>query len=155
MKGYWKYEDATAAAMTTDGFLRTGDVAYMDDDGFVFIVDRVKDMLLCGGYNVYPRNIEEAIYTHPSVAEVCVIGIPDEYRGETPKAFITLKAGAPEFTIDEIKAFLRDKLGKHEMVQIIEFRSELPKTPVGKIQKSVLVEEEAKRRAEAQAPTAV
>jgi len=155
MKGYWKNEDATAAAMTTDGFLRTGDVAYMDDDGFVFIVDRVKDMLLCGGYNVYPRNIEEAIYTHPSVAEVCVIGIPDEYRGETPKAFITLKAGAPEFTIDEIKAFLRDKLGKHEMVQIIEFRSELPKTPVGKIQKSVLVEEEAKRRAEAQAPTAV
>jgi len=155
MKGYWKNEAATEASMTADGFLRTGDVALMDADGYVYIVDRTKDMLLCGGYNVYPRNIEEAIYTHPSVAEVSVIGVPDEYRGENPKAFITLKAGAPEFTIDEIKLFLRDKLGKHEMVQLIEFRSELPKTPVGKIQKSVLVEEEAKRRAQAEAPSAV
>jgi len=155
MKGYWKNAEATAAVMTEDGFLRTGDVGVMDNDGYVSIVDRTKDMLLCGGYNVYPRNIEEAIYAHPSVAEVCVIGVPDEYRGENPKAFITLKAGEPEFTIDEIKLFLRDKLGKHEMVQIIEFRSELPKTPVGKIQKSVLVEEEAKRRAEAQAPSPV
>jgi len=151
MKGYWKNQAATDAVMTADGFLRTGDVAYMDEDGFVFIVDRIKDMLLCGGYNVYPRNIEEAIYAHPSVAEVCVIGVPDPYRGENPKAFITLKPGEPEFTIDEIKGFLRDKLGKHEMVQIIEFRSELPKTPVGKIQKSVLVEEEAKKRSEAAA----
>jgi long-chain acyl-CoA synthetase len=149
MKGYWKNPEATAAVTTADGFLRTGDVGYMDEDGFVFIVDRIKDMLLCGGYNVYPRNIEEAIYTHPSVAEVSVIGVPDPYRGENPKAFIALKPGAAEFTIDELKLFLRDKLGKHEMVQIIEFRSALPKTPVGKIQKSVLVEEEAKRRAEA------
>ena len=94
MKGYWKKPEATANSMTADGFFRTGDVGYMDEDGYVFIVDRTKDMLLCGGFNVYPRNIEEAIYQHPSVEEVSVIGVPDEYRGETPKAFIKLKAGA-------------------------------------------------------------
>jgi long-chain acyl-CoA synthetase len=149
MKGYWNNQAATDAIMTPDGFMRTGDVAVMDEDGYVFIVDRIKDMLLCGGYNVYPRNIEEAIYQHPSVAEVCVIGVPDAYRGESPKAFITLKAGCEEFTLEELKTFLADKLGKHEMVSFIEFRSELPKTPVGKIQKAVLVEEEAKKRAAA------
>jgi long-chain acyl-CoA synthetase len=155
MKGYWKNEGATKDAMTPDGFLRTGDVAYMDEDGFVFIVDRIKDMLLCGGFNVYPRNIEEAIYTHPSVAEVSVIGIPDEYRGQSPKAFIALKNGAEHFTVDELKSFLKDKLGKHEMVQVIEFRDTLPKTPVGKILKTALYEEEAQRRAAATAPAQV
>ncbi len=149
MKGYWKNPQATADSMTADGFFRTGDVAYMDEDGFVFIVDRIKDMLLCGGYNVYPRNIEEAIYTHPAVAECSVIGVPDEYRGQSPKAFIALKPGAEPFTIDEIKVFLKDKLGKHEMVQLIEFRESLPKTPVGKILKTALYEEEARRRATA------
>ena len=146
MKGYWKNEQATRDAMTADGFFRTGDVAYMDEDGFVFIVDRIKDMLLCGGFNVYPRNIEEAIYTHPSVAEVSVIGVPDDYRGQSPKAFVALKPGAPAFTIDELKEFLKDKLGKHEMVQIVEFRESLPKSPVGKILKTTLYEEEAKNR---------
>jgi long-chain acyl-CoA synthetase len=154
MKGYWKNDDATKDAMTADGFLRTGDVAYMDEDGFVFIVDRIKDMLLCGGFNVYPRNIEEAIYTHPSVGEVCVIGIPDEYRGQSPKAFIALKSGAEQFTLDELKEFLKDKLGKHEMVSVIEFRDSLPKTPVGKILKTALYEEEAQRRTEAAAAPA-
>jgi long-chain acyl-CoA synthetase len=147
MKGYWKNPEATADAMTADGFLRTGDVAYMDADGFVFIVDRIKDMLLCGGFNVYPRNIEEAIYTHPDVAEVSVIGVPDEYRGQSPKAFIALKPGRAPFALDELKAFLADKLGKHEMVQHVEFRDALPKTPVGKILKTALYEEEAQRRA--------
>ncbi|MEA2688147.1 MAG: long-chain acyl-CoA synthetase, partial [Candidatus Eremiobacteraeota bacterium] len=140
----------TKDSMTPDGFLRTGDVAYMDADGFVFIVDRIKDMLLCGGFNVYPRNIEEAIYTHPSVGEVCVIGIPDEYRGQSPKAFVALKNGAEPFTIAELKEFLKDKLGKHEMVQVLEFRNSLPKTPVGKILKTALYEEEAQRRAAAE-----
>lgn len=149
MKGYWKNPEATAGTMTSDGYLRTGDVGYMDSDGFVFIVDRIKDMLLCGGFNVYPRNIEEAIYKHPSVAEVCVIGIPDEYRGESPKAFITLKKGSQPFSFDELKSFLQEKLGKHEMVQVIEFRDELPKTPVGKIKKATLVEEDAARRSQA------
>ncbi|HEY9064738.1 MAG TPA: AMP-binding protein, partial [Burkholderiaceae bacterium] len=147
MKGYWKNPEATAKAMTPDGFFRTGDVARMDEDGFVFIVDRTKDMLLCGGYNVYPRVIEEAIYEHPAVEEVCVIGIPDEYRGQPPKAFVKLKAGAPSLTLDELKDFLKDRIGKHEMVQALELRAELPKTPVGKLSKRALVEEEERKRA--------
>jgi long-chain acyl-CoA synthetase len=102
-------------------------------------------VLLCSGYNVYPRTIEEAIYAHPAVAEVCVIGVPDEYRGQSPKAFIVLKAGAPAFTVDELKAFLKDRLGKHEMIGAMEIRQELPKTPVGKLSKKTLVDEEAQR----------
>jgi long-chain acyl-CoA synthetase len=147
MKGYWKNPKATAASMTADGFFRTGDVAWMDEDGFVFIVDRTKDMILCGGFNVYPRLIEEAIYEHPSVAEVTVIGIPDTYRGEAPKAFIVLKPGAPQFTIDELKNFLKRRLGKHEMVQAMEIRAQLPKTPVGKLSRKELYDEEASRHA--------
>ncbi|HEY9239340.1 MAG TPA: AMP-binding protein, partial [Burkholderiaceae bacterium] len=149
MKGYWKNEAATASSMTSDGFFRSGDVAYMDDDGFVFIVDRTKDMLLCGGFNVYPRVIEEAIYEHPAVEEVCVIGIPDAYRGQSPKAFIKLKSGAAPISLDELKAFLKDRIGKHEMVAAMELRAELPKSPVGKLLKKDLVEEEAKKRAAA------
>jgi long-chain acyl-CoA synthetase len=147
MKGYWHNEAATAKSMTPDGYFRSGDVARMDDDGFVFIVDRTKDMLLCGGYNVYPRVIEEAIYEHPSVAEVCVIGIPDDYRGQSPKAFVSLKKGAAAFTLDELKAFLKERIGKHEMVAELEIRAELPKTPVGKLSKRDLVEEEERKRA--------
>jgi long-chain acyl-CoA synthetase len=146
MKGYWRRPDATAASMTADGFFRTGDVAWMDEDGFVFIVDRTKDMILCGGYNVYPRLIEEAIYEHPSVAEVSVIGVPDAYRGQSPKAFIALKKDAPAFTLDELKTFLKRRLGKHEMVQSMEIRKELPKTPVGKLSRKELYDEEARKR---------
>jgi long-chain acyl-CoA synthetase len=102
-------------------------------------------MMLCGGFNVYPRTIEEAIYEHPSVAEVTVIGIDDPYRGQSPKAFIALKKDAPGFTLDELKAFLKDRLGKHEMVQAMEIRAELPKTPVGKLSKKELYEEERRR----------
>jgi long-chain acyl-CoA synthetase len=149
MKGYWKQPEATARAMTADGFFRTGDVGVMDEDGFVYIVDRTKDMLLCGGFNVYPRNIEEAIYQHPSVEEVSVIGIPDAYRGETPKAFVKLKAGQPALTLEAMKAFLKDRLGKHEMIGAIEIRDDLPKTPVGKISKKDLREYEARAHAEA------
>ena len=146
MLGYWKNPQATAESMTADGYFRTGDIARMDEDGFVFIVDRSKDMLLCGGFNVYPRVLEEAMYEHPSVAEVCVIGIPDEYRGQSPKAFVALKPGAAPFTIDELKLFLKDRLGKHEMVQELEIRAELPKTGVGKLSKKDLVEEERQKR---------
>jgi long-chain acyl-CoA synthetase len=137
-KGYWKKPDETAASMTADGFFRTGDVGYMDEDGYVYIVDRTKDMLLVGGFNVYPRNIEEAVYQHPSVEEVSVIGVPDAYRGETPKAFVKLKAGAPPLRLDDLKAFLKARLGKHEMIGALEIRDELPKTPVGKISKKDL-----------------
>ena len=147
MKGYWKNSEATAANTTHDGFFRTGDVAYMDDDGFVFIVDRTKDMLLCGGYNVYPRVLEEAIYEHPSVEEVCVIGIHDDYRGQSPKAFVKLKQSAKGFSLEELQAFLKDRLGKHEMVQALEIRAELPKTAVGKLSKKELYDDEERRRA--------
>ncbi|GAA5233652.1 long-chain fatty acid--CoA ligase [Verticiella sediminum] len=146
MKGYWKKPDATAESTTFDGFFRTGDVGYMDEDGFVFIVDRCKDMLLCSGYNVYPRVLEEAIYQHPAVHEVAVIGVPDAYRGQSPKAFVTLKSGAEPFTLEALQAFLKDRLGKHEMVHGLEIRDALPKTPVGKLSKKDLVEEEARKR---------
>ena len=149
MAGYWNKPEANAEAFNADGLLRTGDVAMMDADGYFAIVDRTKDMLLCSGYNVYPRTIEEAIYAHPAVAEVSVIGIPDEYRGQSPKAFVALKAGAAPVTLDEMKAFLRDRIGKHEMIGALEIRDALPKTPVGKLSKKDLVDEEAARRAAA------
>jgi long-chain acyl-CoA synthetase len=142
MKGYWKAE---RNAITPDGFFPTGDVGYMDEDGYLFLVDRTKDMLLCGGFNVYPRVIEEAIYQHPGVAEVSVIGIPDPYRGQQPKAFIKVKPDAAAPTLDEMKLFLKDKLGKHEMIGALEILEELPKTPVGKISKKDLYEMEARR----------
>jgi long-chain acyl-CoA synthetase len=146
MKGYWNKPEATAAAFTADGFLRTGDVGYMDEDGFVYIVDRTKDMILCGGFNVYPRNIEEAIYQHPAVLEVTVIGIDDAYRGQSPKAFIKLRAGAPELTLPELNDFLRTRLGKHELPQALELRAELPKTAIGKLSKKEIYEEERRKQ---------
>ena len=146
MKGYWKNPDATAEIMTPDGFMRTGDVGYMDEDGYVYIVDRTKDMLLCGGFNVYPRVLEEAIYKHPSVEEVAVVGIRDEYRGQSPKAFIKLKEGAAKFTLDQLQKFLKDKLGKHEMVQALEIRDALPKTPVARSRKRICATRKNARR---------
>jgi long-chain acyl-CoA synthetase len=146
MKGYWNKPEATAEAMTEDGFFRTGDVGYMDQDGYVYIVDRTKDMILCSGYNVYPRVVEEAIYEHPSVSEVSVIGVRDEYRGQSPKAFVTLTKGASAFTLEELQAFLQSRLGRHEMVQALELRTELPKTPVGKLSKKELYAEEEQKR---------
>ena len=149
--GYWKRPDATAEAMTEDGFLRTGDIGYMDEQGWVYIVDRTKDMILCSGYNVYPRVIEEAIYEHPSVEEVSVIGIDDPYRGQAPKAFIKLRAGAPRLEFEELQGFLATRLGKHERLAGMEIRAALPRTPVGKLSKKELVDEE---RARAQAASA-
>ena len=147
MKGYWKRADATKETMTKDGFLRTGDVGYMDDDGYLFIVDRTKDMLLCGGFNVYPRIIEEAIYQHPSIEEVIVIGIHDDYRGQSPKAFVKLKANSSPVTLEQMKDFLKDKLGKHEMISAFEVRDALPRTAVGKLSKKELYDEETNKRA--------
>jgi long-chain acyl-CoA synthetase len=138
MRGYWKNDKATAEMISPDRFMRTGDVGYMDENGFVYIVDRTKDMLLCGGFNVYPRVIEEAIYQHQAVAEVAVIGINDAYRGQAPKAFVKLRDGANEFTLDELKAFLKPRLGKHEMISALELVEALPRTPVGKIDKKPL-----------------
>ena len=144
MKGYWKKPEETANQFAGD-YLRTGDVGIMDEEGFIFIVDRIKDLIICSGYNVYPRRIEEAIYEHPAVEEVTVIGIKDEYRGEAPKAFIKLKAGASA-TADDIKKHLEPKISKIEMPAEIEFRDALPKTMIGKLSKKELKAEEDQRR---------
>ncbi|HEX6843229.1 MAG TPA: AMP-binding protein, partial [Stellaceae bacterium] len=150
MKGYWKRPEATEEAFR-GGRFHTGDIGFVDADGYVTLVDRKKDMILSGGFNVFPRTIEEAIYEHPAVAEVTVIGIPDEYRGQSAKAFIALKPGAQAFTFDELKTFLADKLAKYEMPVAMEIRQSLPKTPVGKLSKKELVAEEMAKRG---APTA-
>ncbi len=136
MKGYWKKPQETAATFVGE-FFRTGDVAYMDNEGFAFIVDRIKDLILCSGFNVYPRRIEEAIYEHPAVEEVTVIGVPDPYRGEAPKAFVKLRAGH-RATAEEILEFLAPRISKIEMPAKVEFREELPKTLIGKLSKKEL-----------------
>ena len=145
MKGYWKKPAETASQFVGD-FLRTGDVAIMDGFGFFQIVDRIKDMIICSGYNVYPRRVEEAIYEHPAVEEVTVIGIKDAYRGEAPKAFIKLKQGMTA-TEGDILRHLEPKISKIEMPAQIEFRDSLPKTMIGKLSKKELMAEEAKRSA--------
>lgn len=153
MKGYWKREDATADTITAEGYLHTGDVGYQDDEGFIYLVDRIKDLILCSGYNVYPRVIEEAIYQNEAVDETIVIAIPDEYRGQSPKAFIKLKEGH-SMTGEDMKTFLKEHLSSIEMPREFEFRDELPKTMVGKLSKKELVEEEAQRRAQSEAQSA-
>ncbi len=144
MKGYYK-RPAETADQFVGHFLRTGDVAIMDSDGFFYIVDRIKDLIICSGYNVYPRRVEEAIYEHPAVEEVTVIGIKDKYRGEAPKAFIKLKAGQTA-TADDIMKHLEVKISKIELPAEIEFRDALPKTMIGKLSKKELKAEEANRQ---------
>ena len=136
-KGYWNRPKETAEAFVGDRFL-TGDIGYMDADGYFYLVDRKKDMIISGGFNVYPQMIEQAIYTHPSVQEVIVIGIPDDYRGEAAKAFIKLRADAKPFTADELRGFLAGKIGKHELPAAVDFVDELPRTPVGKLSRHEL-----------------
>ena len=143
-KGYWNKPKETADAFVGDRFL-TGDIGYMDADGYFYLVDRKKDMIISGGFNVYPQMIEQAMYEHPAVHEVIVIGIPDDYRGEAAKAFVKLRAGAEPFSLDELKAFLTGKLGKHEIPAALEFVDELPRTSVGKLSRHEL------RNAQAQA----
>ena len=143
MKGYWRNPEATAAVFV-DGALRTGDIGYLDADGYLFLVDRIKDVILAGGFNVYPRVIEEALYEHPAVAEAVVIGVDDAYRGQAPKAFVTLKSGQ-DATPDALIAFLRDRISKIELPREIEIRESLPKTLIGKLSKKELVEEERRK----------
>ena len=136
MKGYWQRPDATAETLT-DGWLHTGDIAKMDDDGYFYIVDRKKDMIISGGYNVYPRDIEEIFFEHPKVMEASAIGIPHPKRGEAVKVFVVLKPGETA-TQEEMMAYCSDKLAKYKWPTEIEFRSELPKTNVGKVLKKEL-----------------
>ena len=140
MAGYWGNDTATREVMV-EGRFRTGDVGYTDPEGYTFIIDRIKDLVLVSGFNVYPRNVEEGIYQHPAVDEVTVIGVPDEYQGQSVKAFVKLKDGHA-LTQEELMAFLQDKLGRAEIPKHIEFRAALPKTMIGKLSKKELVAEE-------------
>jgi Acyl-CoA synthetases (AMP-forming)/AMP-acid ligases II len=144
MPGYYNDPEASANAFQ-DGWLRTGDVGHMDEDGYVFLVDRIKDLIIASGFNVYPRTIEEALMAHEAVEETNVIGVPDEYRGEAPVAFVKLKAGA-NTTEEELKKFISERLNKIEMPRQIIFKSELPKTLIGKLSKKELREEYAAMR---------
>lgn len=145
MERYWNKPEETADSFI-DGYFRTGDIGYMDEDGFIFIVDRLKDMINASGFKIYPRQVEEAIYAHPAVEEVTVVGIKDDYRGEAPKAFIKLKDGETA-SADEIQEFLKSKLSKIELPSEIEFRDELPKTLIGKLSKKELREEDVQKSA--------
>ncbi len=140
MKGYWNRPEETEQTLK-DGWLLTGDVGYMDDRGYFFVVDRKKDMIIAGGFNIYPREIEEVLYEHPAIQEVVAAGVPDAYRGETVKAYVVLKEGA-SLTEEELNVYARKYLAAYKVPRIYEFRKELPKTAVGKILRRALVEEE-------------
>ena len=140
MKGYWKRPEETEAVLE-DGWLYTGDIATMDEDGFFFIVDRKKDMIISGGFNVYPREVEEVLYEHPAVKEAVVCGISEEYHGEVVKAYIVIKEDR-ETSEEEIIAFCKEKLSAYKVPKEVDFRQELPKTMVGKILRRELRKEE-------------
>ena len=144
MKGYWNKTGETAATLT-DGWLHTGDIAKMDEEGYFYIVDRKKDMILSGGLNVYPRDIEEVFYEHPKVQEAAAIGIPHPTRGESVKVFVTLKEGRSA-TSEELIEYCKGKIATFKLPTEIEFRNELPKTNVGKILKKDLKSEEMAKR---------
>jgi long-chain acyl-CoA synthetase len=140
MQGYWQMPEETAHTLR-DGWLYTGDIARMDEDGYFYIEDRKKDMIIAGGYNVYPREVEEVLARHPAVAEVSVAGIPDPRRGETVKAWIVKKPECTTTTEEEIIEWSKTQLARYKYPRLIEFRSELPKTTVGKVLKRELVKE--------------
>ena len=145
MKAYWNRPDETEKVFV-DGAIRTGDIGYLDQDGYLFLVDRIKDVIICGGYNVYPRMIEEALYEHPAVLEAVVIGVPDAYRGQAPKAFVVERPGQ-HVTPEILHDFLTSRISKIEMPREIEIRQSLPKTLIGKLSKKELVAEEARKAA--------
>ncbi len=132
MKGYLNKPEETKKTLIDDGWLCTGDVAKMDEEGYFYIVDRIKDMILSGGYNVYPRDIDEVLFTHPKVLEACCIGIPHKKRGEAVKAYIVLKSGETA-TQEEIIDFCSERVAKYKLPVEVEFRDELPKSNVGKV----------------------
>lgn len=152
-KGYLDEPEATREAFDNGWFL-TGDLGRMDADGLFELVDRRKNMIISGGFNVYPVAIESAIYEHPSVREVLVIGIEDAYRGQAAKAFVALKSGCERFTLEQLQDFLSERVGRHEMPRALEFRSELPRSPAGKLLAKVLVAEEQAKAGSPAKPTA-
>ena len=144
MKGYWNNPEETAESLK-DGWLYSGDIAKMDEEGYFYIVDRKKDMIISGGFNVYPRDIDEVLFRHPKVKDAVAVGIPDPYRGETVKAYVVLKEGETS-TEEEIISFCRENLAKYKVPAIVEFRQELPKTMIGKVLRKVLREEEMRKQ---------
>jgi long-chain acyl-CoA synthetase len=149
MLGYWNRSDETAQVLR-DGWLLTGDMAVMDEEGYFSIVDRKKDLIIAGGFNVYPREVEEILYEHPKILEVCVAGVPDAYRGEVVKAFVVLRSGE-QATSNEIREFVKARLAAYKVPRSVEFRDELPKTLIGKVLRRALVEEEQARQAKQKA----
>lgn len=142
-EGYYKNPEETEDAIR-DGWLYTGDIGYMDEDGYLFIVDRKKDMIIAGGYNIYPRDIDEVLYQHPGIQEACAVGVPDSYRGETIKAFIVTRQGEA-LTEEEVIAFCKKNLAVYKVPKMVEFMDELPKSTVGKVLRRELREMEIKR----------
>lgn len=140
MKGYWKRPSETQLAIR-DGWLFTGDIAKMDEDGYFYILDRKKDMIIASGYNIYPREIEEVIYQHEAVEEVMVVGKPDSYRGETVKAYVKLKAGA-QASYEQLIELAKQYLAPYKVPKEIEFVADLPKSSVGKVLRRMLSQEE-------------
>jgi long-chain acyl-CoA synthetase len=143
MAGYWNNPEATGESLA-DGWLHTGDIALMDEEGYFYIVDRKKDMIISGGFNVYPRDIEEVFFEHPKVQEASAIGIPHSTRGESAKVFVVLKEGETA-TEEEMITFCQEKLAKFKWPTQVEFRSELPKTNVGKVLKKELRQQEQQK----------
>jgi long-chain acyl-CoA synthetase len=134
MKGYWNLPDATTAVITPDGWLATGDVGRIDEDGYFYIVDRTKDLIIRGGYNVYPREIEEVLYEHPAVAEAAVIGIPHDSLGEEVGAAVALKKGAAA-TPDELRDYVKAQVAAYKYPRLVWLVEALPKGPTGKVLK--------------------
>jgi long-chain acyl-CoA synthetase len=140
MQGYWENPEESAAQLK-DGWLYTGDIAVRDEEDYFFIVDRKKDMVIAGGYNIYPREIDEVLFQHPKIQDAVSVGIPDAYRGETLKAYVVLKEGEST-SGEEIISFCREKLAAYKVPKSVEFRDELPKSAVGKVLRKILREEE-------------
>lgn len=145
MKGYWNRPDETAKDIDADGWLHTGDIGKMDEEGYFYIVDRKKDLIIASGYNIVPREVEEVLYMHPKVKEATVAGVPDAKRGESVKAFVVLKQGQTA-TSEELIGFCRENLAAYKVPRLIDFRDELPKSQAGKILRRLLVEEEKQKQ---------
>jgi len=145
-RGYYNRPQETAQSFR-DGWFYTGDIGYMDEEGYLFIVDRKKDMIIAGGYNIYPREIDEVLYEHPKIQEACAVGIPDPYRGETVKAFIVLKPGE-SLDEQEIAAYCKEKLAAYKVPKVYEFVDDLPKSAIGKVLRRELREMEMRKAAE-------
>jgi long-chain acyl-CoA synthetase len=141
-KGYWNRPEENAKSFI-DGYFLTGDIGVMDENGLFALVDRKKSLIISSGFNIYPTTVENAIYEHPDVAEVLVIGVPDSYKGQAVKAFVTLRESAPPLALEDLRAFLKDRIGRHEMPAALEVRDALPRSAAGKLLRRALEEQES------------